>query len=457
MKFNRLIKPVITSALFLVGSANLLASELPRRGIVGLPLQMMNEQQLSDAGIQDGAGILVTQNPTRPDVGGIVAGDIILKIDGKRFNSAPEFNNLVRPFLADLWIPMTIKTKSGEKDVKVKVQARADEKYDDVDVILSSVTTNGIRVRTIFTKPKGNGPFPTLFWIQGISTGSVDQPLVANNYITKVLKKFSDAGYATMRVEKIGVGDSEGPNPMLVNLIDEVDVFRQGLLALKKMPSVNPDNITVFGHSMGGCIAPIICSEIPVKNIISYGTVTESWLEWQIKAPRIQGPLSGQTPNEVRQDVLNAARFYSYLYTERKSFDWIVQNVPDLAEYARTQSADGVNMTRSIEYMRQANDANYCDFWTKTGDAKVLSIFGENDFIALRDDQELIPKVINEKTPGRSEFLLLPGNDHLFRKTTSMADSVAKFNGTPFEQSDALGKACLDWLKKQNFLEGLDW
>lgn len=447
MQFNRLMKPVVLATLLLVASANLFASELPRRGTVGLPLQMMNEQQLSEAGIKDGAGILVMQNPTRPDVGGIVAGDIILKIDGNRFNSAPEFNNLVRPFLADLWIPMTIKTKSGEKDVKVKVLARTDEKYDDVDVILSSVTTKGIRVRTIFTKPKGNGPFPTLFWIQGISTGSVDQPLVANHYITKVLKKFSDAGYATMRVEKIGVGDSEGPNPMLVNLIDEIDVFRQGLLALKKMPSVNPDNITVFGHSMGGCIAPIICSEIPVKNIISYGTVTESWLEWQIKAPRIQGPLSGQSPNEVRQDVLNAARFYSYLYTERKSFDWIVQNVPDLAEYARTQSADGVNMTRSIEYMRQANDFNYCEYWAKTGDAKVLSIFGVDDFIALREDQELVAEAINRLTPGRATFKLLQGTDHLFRKTTSMADAVAKFNGTPFEQSDAVSDACLAWLE----------
>jgi len=451
------MKPAMASALFLIANATLFASELPRRGTVGLPMQMMSDSQLAEAGIKNSAAILVTQSPTRADVGGIVAGDIILKIDGKPFNSAPEFNTLVRPFLADTWIPLTVKTKSGEKDVKVKVLARTDEKYDDAEVILGSVNTKGIRVRTIFTKPKGDGPFPTLYWVQGITTGSVDQPLIANHYITKVLKKFSDAGYATMRVEKIGVGDSEGPNPMLVNLTDEIDVFRQGLLALKKMPAVNPDNITVFGHSMGGCIAPIICSEIPVKNIISYGTVTESWLEWQIKAPRIQGPLSGQSPNEVRQDAINAARFYSYLYTERKSFDWIVQNVPDLAEYARSQSPDGVNMTRSIEYMRQANDANYCEFWVKTGDAKVLSIFGEDDFISIRADQELIPNVINEKTPGRSEFLLLPGTDHLFRKTTSMADSLAKFNGTPFEQSDAVSDACLSWLKKQRFLEGLDW
>jgi len=396
----------------------------------------------------------VSQTPTRADVGGVVEGDIIVKVDGKKFKSVGEFNALVRPFLADLWIPFTVKTKSGEKDIKVKVLAKPDEKYDDVEVILSSVTTKGVRVRTIVTKPKGNGPFPALYWIQGISTGSVDQPLVANNYITKVLKKFSDAGYVTMRVEKIGVGDSEGPSPMLVNLIDEIDAFRQGLLKLKTFGYVNKDQITVFGHSMGGCIAPVICSEIPVKNIISYGTVTESWLEWQIKAPRIQGPLSGQSPSEVRQDAINAARFYSYLYTERKSFDWIVKNVPDLAEYARTQSADGINMTRSIEYMRQANDYNYCEFWLKTGEAKVLSIYGADDFIALREDQELVADCINAVTPGRATFAWLPNTDHLFRKTTSMADSVAKFNGTPFEQSDAVSDACLSWLKGQRLSGG---
>lgn len=441
-------------AIMTITSCFVFGSELPRRGTIGLPLQLLTEKQAQESGIPAEEGIYVSQTPTRADVGGVIEGDIIVKVDGKKFKSVGEFNALVRPFLAELWIPFTVKTKSGEKDIKVKVLSKPDEKYDDVEVILSSVTTKGVRVRTIVTKPKGNGPFPALYWIQGISTGSVDQPLVANNYITKVLKKFSDAGYVTMRVEKIGVGDSEGPSPMLVNLIDEVDAFRQGLLKLKSFGYVNKDQITVFGHSMGGCIAPVICSEIPVKNIISYGTVTESWLEWQIKAPRIQGPLSGQSPSEVRQDAINAARFYSYLYTERKSFDWIVQNVPDLAEYARSQSADGVNMTRSIEYMRQANDYNYCEFWLKTGEAKVLSIYGADDFIALREDQELVADCINAVTPGRATFALLPNTDHLFRKTTSMADSVAKFNGTPFEQSDAVSDACLAWLKGQRLSGG---
>lgn len=447
MKYHRFAAFLIACAAF----SCCFAGELPRRGIVGLPLQPMNEQQLSAAGLGAGEGILVAQTPTRADVGGVVAGDIIIKVDGKKFKSVPEFNGLVRPFLADVWIPFTIKTKDGEKDIKVKVVPKLEEKYDGTEVILSSVTTNGHRVRTIITKPKGNGPFPALFWIQGISTGSVDQPLVANNYITKVLKRFSDAGYVTMRVEKIGVGDSEGPNPMLVNFTDEVDTFRQGLLAMKALKYVDVKNISVFGHSMGGCIAPIICSEIPVKNIISYGTVTESWLEWEIKSRRIQGPLSGQSPNEVREEVKNSARFYSYLYTENRSLEWIINNVPDLAEYAKAASPDGVNLSvRSIEYMKQANDANFCDYWTRTGDAKVLSIFGSDDFIALKEDQALVAAVINEKTPGRGTFQILPGTDHLFRKTTSMADSLTKLSGAPFEQSEAVSDACLAWIKAQN-------
>jgi pimeloyl-ACP methyl ester carboxylesterase len=437
--------PTLLCALSLLAPAS--QEALPRRGMLGLPLAQVSAEARAAAKLGDGFGLLIAQAPTNGNAGDLKQGDVLTEINGKPFASGPEFTELVRPSLVQPSLEVTYVRAGEKRRTTVKILPKPNDEGPNHTTIYDQVVSNGKRIRVIVTKPKNHaGKRPTMFWIQGISTGSVDQPLAADNYITNAIRPFSDDGWATVRVEKEGVGDSEGGPALLVNFDSEVDIYRQALKKLSSYDFVDMDRIYVFGHSMGGCHAPIVCSEVPVKGIAVYGTVSMSWLEWQVRAPRIQSPLSGIAESDVDDQIRKDTAFYHYLYTEKKSVEWIVENHPELAATAREQSPDGIMLgVRSIEYMRQCNDQNYARHWEHVKGAKVLAMFGENDYISLREDQTQIPAIMNRVRPGSAEFRQLPGIDHLFRTTDSMKDSADQIGGV--KPAKAFNSVLVDTLK----------
>lgn len=381
--------------------------------------------------------------------GDVKVGDILVAIEGQKFTTFAQMNGLVRDRKAGEKLKLTMLVDGKETTREITLAERPRDPGDATyEVIYDQVVSNGDRIRTIITKPKKAGKHPVLFWIQGISLGSVDFPLTATNGTAKIMRSFSDDGYVTVRVEKTGLGDSEGGPADKVTYDQETDIFRQGLKALDKYDFVDRSKVYIFGHSMGGCHAPIVAAEIPVKGIISYGTVSDSWLEWQIKADRWQSILGGADPAQVDQDVRKSITFYSALYNQKKSVEQIVKEFPELTEFAKQASADGVNLSaRSIEYMRGVNDKNFSDFWARIGEAKVLAAFGEHDFVALEGDQTQIPVVVNRVKPGNATFIRVKDSDHGFTKTSSFKDSMAKWGKPGGEFNPEVIKVCKDWIK----------
>lgn len=422
---------------------------LPRRGMLGIPLAQVTPEAREAAKLGDKFGLLVSQTPSQNNAGDLKEGDIITEINGQAFPSIPEFNALVRPALAQTSVQVTYIRAGEKKQTTVKVLPKPNDEGPNHTTIYDHVVSKGTRIRILVTKPKNrSGKAPTMFWIQGIGTGSVDQPLSTDGYITNVLRPFSDEGWATVRVEKEGAGDSEGRPAQLVDFESEVDIYRQALKKLSDYDFIDRDRIYVFGHSMGGCHAPIICSEFPVKGIAVYGTVTMSWLEWQVRSPRIQSQLAGVPDSEIDDQVRKDTALYHFLYNEKRSIDWIIENRPELAETARAQSPDGVMLGgRTVEYMRGCNDHNYCRHWENVKSGKVLALFGQNDFIALREDQTLIPAIMNRVRPGSAEFKEVPNSDHAFRTTSSMKDSADNWaNPKPHPFNPALVGIIKDWV-----------
>lgn len=424
---------------------------LARRGTLGIPLRAVPEPLRQTLKLGPQEALEVTS-----DANGLKTGDLITGVGtrAKHFKSFAEWNELLRAFTDKPEAPLLIKRKSGdtwkEESVSVKVQPKPADESDDYTTIYDYVVSNGHKIRTFITKPKsGSGKFPVLFWIQGINASTIDFPLTTKNYVAPALLSFATDGYVTVRVEKPGVGDSEGGPARLVGWDEEMDIYRQTLKALENYDFVDRDNVYVFGHSMGGCHAPVVCSEFPVKGIITYGTVFMSWLEWAIRSPRVQGILSGQTHAQVDDDVRKTTQFYNYLYNEKKSISWIKKNHPELAKMADDNSPDGVMLgDRSIQYMQEVNDRNFGSYWSKLGKTRVLALFGEFDWIALRDDQVYVADSVNAVNPGFAEFRVLPGADHIFAKCSSQQDSFANFGRQEFNPD--LVKVVKDWIKSLN-------
>ena len=65
-------------------------------------------------------------------------------------------------------------------------------------------------------------------------------------------------GYATMRVDKSGMGDSKGTPCMESDFEMEASGYKAGLAAIKGLDFVDQQNIFIAGFSIGGIMAPVV-------------------------------------------------------------------------------------------------------------------------------------------------------------------------------------------------------
>ena len=433
---------VLFALIFL--SAMSVGQQLPRKGTLGIPFRAAPEDARSalKLGAQEAVQAAARAN-------GLEENDLVLGVNGKRFKSFGEWNELVRNAVSNPTAKLIVYRAGKEQEIEVMVQSKSPDRGDNYETIYDHVVSNGNRIRTFVTKPKASGRRPVLFWIQGISASSVEAPLTSPGGTTRILKSFSDDGWVTVRVEKPGIGDSEGGPALLVGFDEELDIYLQTLKTLDKYDFIDRSQVYLFGHSMGGCHAPIIAAEQPVKGIISYGTVSDSWLEWQIKAARIQGPLGGQKRSEVDAEVRKIVAVYHYLYNEKRTIAWIKENHPELNSVTDQTSRDGVMMgVRSIKYMQEVNDKNFCDYWAKLGKTRVLALFGESDWIALQSCQEQVAAAVNVANPGMAEYKVVPDSDHGFTKASDFQDSFAKWGRPGNEFNPTIIDMMKDWIKR---------
>jgi alpha-beta hydrolase superfamily lysophospholipase len=98
----------------------------------------------------------------------------------------------------------------------------------------------------------------------------------------QIAKYLSDRGFATLRYDKRGIGenhtivDSNVWGNMTIN--DLVQDGNKALAVLMKQPEVDPNRITVLGHSEGTVISPRIAIDNPdkVKNIVLIGAAAQN-------------------------------------------------------------------------------------------------------------------------------------------------------------------------------------
>ena len=238
---------------------------LPRRGYFGVGLEK------ADAGARV---FSVAPDSTAAAVG-IAVGDVIEAVDG-RPATAPE-----------TVVALIGRHKSAES---VKIDLRRDGDRRTIDAILkpypletmanatlqyrSVVALPDVRLRTILSIPSSptNRRFPAVLLVQGGGCGSIDAPFSPNVAQPGLMHTIGSQGFVTMRVEKSGVGDSQGDPCDSIGFKEELAGYQAALAALRSHPSVNPDQIYLLGISLGGVFAPLLAQETKVAGISVYGT-----------------------------------------------------------------------------------------------------------------------------------------------------------------------------------------
>lgn len=394
------------------------APDLVRRAVIGLG------GQPSAMG-----GLIITSiRPDSPaDRAGIAVGDRLLSIGGHPLDSMASLVALLRTLPSDRPTNLVVVRNDEERTLTIHLEPMPHESVEGSKVIYGQVTVaEGYRLRTILTVPERsplsvNGRTPAFFFIQGLGCATLDRPQNPDAVDTRLVHAMARAGYITLRVDKPGLGDSQGPPCESIDFATELEGYRAALRALKQTEGVDPDRIYLFGHSMGGVMAPLLAGEIPVRGSIVFGTAVRTWLEYQLENMRRQLRLAGASEVAINDALLREARQAAVVLIEKQTLAQVWSRYPDLAPASPGVSPDHI-FTRHVSFFHQLQDINLARAWhDSTG--HVLAVYGEYDWVTSQDDHDLIAQIVNARSPGTARSVVLPKMDHAFTVHPSLQAS----------------------------------
>ena len=382
----------------------------------------------------------------------LLENDLIVKIGNSTFASTDEFTQKFLTYSPNQEVQLTVLRGKKKLVLKAKAVARPYETDDNATVIYDEVAYKGGQLRVIINKPFKENKMPAMLFIPGYTCSSIDDLPTYHPY-KRIVDAYVDAGYVTLRVEKSGLGDSKNTPPCeSCDLLDEIENFEVGLKKLKSLPYVDPNQIIIVGHSMGGIVAPAISAKNKVAGVVVYGTTAKSWFEYQIEMYRVQNALSGMNPIEVEQSVI-AQYDLNYRYFVKK------EKLEDIAKETKADSilrtsweydGKGKIYSRNAEYWRQIQDYPHLENWKNTT-AKVLVQFGESDFQAFsKADHQQIVNTVNFFNPGNATLMTYPSTDHFYAKSGTMQEAYNKFSNGQIQQlfdeyNQEVGLSAVKW------------
>lgn len=287
------------------------------------------------------------------------------------------------------------------------------ESTPDFHIDYTSFQAGKHKVRTIITTPETTDKtqcFPAILFIQGISCDSIDYPFSDTHPYKKLLYGLTSMGYITIRVERFGTGDSEGPPPEDSTFLEELALFSYILKYISNIKNIRGDRIFLFGYSMGGVIAPILAAKTPeIKGIIVFGTFTSKFSEYCVKNRIRQHRLKGFSTAEIEQDAAGLSALFELLFTQKLTPRQIFNIDPSFQKYF---SDDYSLFGRNYVYFQQLEAIPISDYWGKTR-VPALIIAGKNDYVIDYTENEKLLNFLTES--GHSSVRLLrPNVDHNF-------------------------------------------
>ena len=407
---------------------------LPRRGFFGAQVSEAPE-------IASGEIVSKIFPKTSAEVAGIRVGDLILTVAGISIVSGtPQFVSVMGSHKEGEEVEVRVSRAGKISPVKVVLKPFPCESSPDFDIEYQAVKVDGELRRTIVTRPgTSRDKYPAVLFVGGIGCNSIDLPFDGSNPYKKLLYALTKKGFLTLRVEKRGMGDSEGGACFDTSFQSETNGYLEGLRELKKRPDVDSDRVFIIGHSIGGIIAPILANLEQVRGVVVVATVSTLWFRYEVENSRRQYLLQGLSFLQVEEKLRQKVLALSKLLLERKSIESIQNEHPDLVQFLK--------YPMNCRYIQAVSDLNFPELWSRVT-AKVLVVCGAADYVTSEEDHRLIAEIVNADHPGKAEFVKMEGLDHHFTEASSQKKSFDRqAAGKQGEYSLSLEEKIATWLE----------
>ncbi len=354
-------------------------------------------------------------DPAAAEKTGLQAGDQILSVNGKPLDSFMAYHRIIPSLRANDRVSFEILRKGQRMELSPTLPPLPQEQFKGVETIYDSVATGlGFRVRTIVTRPQNmSGKLPAVFLVGWLSCDSAEYPFgPGGDGFGQMLQDVATrSGLVLVRMDKPGIGDSEGPSCVDLDFETEIASYRAAFKALKRYDFVDPERVFILGLSNGAAVAPLVPQDGNVRGYIVAGGWVKTWFEHMMELERRRLKLSGKSPGEITESMKGYAEFYTDYLIHKMHPREVTTAKPQLAPlwYDRPEHQYG----RPSKFYHQLQGLNLGSAWAKV-DAPVLVMHGEYDWIMSLGDHEMIVEIVNGKHPGRATLAKLPKTDHTF-------------------------------------------
>lgn len=403
------------------------AQKLKRSGFLGAKITAVTDSVAKVRQLPAGRGVLVQEvlpNSTAAALK-VQPQDVLLQVNGKDLSAPKDLTPALGRWRAGDAVTLTVQRGKKQQTLKGKAVGKPFETSAVAEVVYDQVPFQQGHLRSIVSKPKtGSGRRPAILLIQGYNCGTVDN--LGQGSYGKLVNGWAGRGYVVMRLEKPGVGDCEGTSGCdEIDLYTETKAFAAGLQQLRQYDYVDTANLFLFGHSMGGVIAPLIAEKQRVKGVIVYGTVFKPWFEFLLGMYRFQYPKQGTDWVETEATVRGLQQVLYHFFVEKKSPRQIAQQHPELAQLVEKEleyNGTDVMWTRHYKFWQQLDEINLAQSWKNTP-SYVLSMQGEHDFESYDHfEHQYIADLINSYRPGKAQYLELEKTNHGFVKVPTVEE-----------------------------------
>lgn len=411
---------------------------IKRKGLLGVGLYPTITDSLSNAlklKTKTGALIKSVLPNSTAEALGLKPFDIVTECNGKSILSRNDLIIMARQFRSEGDVQLTVLRKNKSLTLKNKVIVRPFEQHPNMLITYGEFAYDKGFIRTIYRKPKDKAPLATVYFVHGISCYSLDN-MLPDDPTKLAIEAMVNKGFAVYCIEKSGVGDSYNTTPCEetgYNL--ELDVYKEGYKHLLKQKEVDPKQIFVFGHSLGGISAPILAQEFEPKGVVVYGTGLKPWSEYLQDVYIIQEQIMGKDLAVLRESFEKfKPAYYDLFYSSTP----IEQLMNDSAHLKAAISVLGYNpqtklcaANRSLQFHKELNTHNLAKAWKNTK-SYVMAAYGEADIAAIHpDDHIAIANYVNETHPGKGTYLFVPKTNHTFQEVGTMKEFVAMQSNLP--------------------------
>ena len=358
-------------------------------------------------------------------------GDVLTEINGIKLSAPADYTKAVTNIRTG--DPISVKfIRNGENKTENGIGImRPYEQSALADVHYDWVPFRGGELRAITRAPKGKTNLPVILLIPGYGCGSIENYM--SSYNGKIINGWLTAGYAVVTIEKSGLGDSYHCVPCSeADLATDIESYDAGYQYMEQLSYVDKNRMYVFGHSLGGIIAPEVAKRHTPKGMIVFGTTFRPWSEFLLEMQRVQKPLlEGKSYTETEDFVRGIQKVYYEFFTLKKSREELMQN-PEYKPLVLSdlEYKEGSNdmWGRTWRFWPQIDSLNLAQSWQSLN-CPVLVLHGETDYESCSiAEPKLIRDAVNAVHPGNATMIVVPQLDHFMMKSKTYAEARDNFN-----------------------------